>query len=193
MYKRQVNAIGEVCPKPVIMTKKALKEIESGVVEVSVDNQTSKENVEKMAKEMGHTFETKEEGNVFVITITKSGEKQENSSKEENIVISIGSDKMGEGEEELGKILIKGFIYALTEAETLPKTVLLYNKGVLLASTFEDTVKDLKVLEERGVEILSCGTCANFYHVQDQIKVGTLTNMYTILERQMKAAKVIKP
>lgn len=189
----KVNAIGEVCPKPVIMTKKALKEIESGVVEVSVDNQTSKENVEKMAKEMGHTFETKEEGNVFVITITKAGEKQENSSKEENIVISIGSDKMGEGEDELGKILIKGFIYALTEAETLPKTVLLYNKGVLLASTFEDTVKDLKVLEERGVEILSCGTCANFYHVQDQIKVGTLTNMYTILERQMKATKVIKP
>ena len=189
----KVNAVGEVCPKPVIMTKKALKEIESGVVEVSVDNVTSKENVEKMAKEMGHTFETREEGNVFIITITKAGEKQENSSKEENIVISIGSDKMGEGEEELGKILIKGFIYALTEAETLPKTVLLYNKGVLLASTFEDTVKDLKVLEERGVEILSCGTCANFYHVQDQIKVGTLTNMYTILERQMKAAKVIKP
>ena len=189
----KVNAIGEVCPKPVIMTKKALKEIESGVVEVSVDNITSKENVEKMAKEMGHTFVTREEGNVFVITITKSGEKQENSSKEENIVISIGSDKMGEGEDELGKILIKGFIYALTEAETLPKTVLLYNKGVLLASTFEDTVKDLKVLEERGVEILSCGTCANFYHVQEQIKVGTLTNMYTILERQMKAAKVIKP
>ncbi len=189
----KVNAVGEVCPKPVIMTKKALKEIESGVVEVSVDNQTSKENVEKMAKEMGHTFETREEGNVFVITITKAGEKQEKSSEEENIVISIGSDKMGEGEDELGKILIKGFIYALTEAETLPKTVLLYNKGVLLASTFEDTVKDLKVLEERGVEILSCGTCANFYHVQDQIKVGTLTNMYTILERQMKAAKVIKP
>ena len=189
----KVNAVGEVCPKPVIMTKKALKEIESGVVEVSVDNQTSKENVEKMAKEMGHTFETREEGNVFVITITKAGEKQEKSSEEENIVISIGSDKMGEGEDELGKILIKGFIYALTEAETLPKTVLLYNKGVLLASTFEDTVKDLKVLEERGVEILSCGTCANFYHVQDQIKVGTLTNMYTILEKQMKATKVIKP
>ena len=189
----KVNAIGEVCPKPVIMTKKALKEIESGVVEVSVDNETSKENVQKMAKEMGHKFETKEENGVFIITITKTGETEKYAEKEENIVVSIGSDKMGEGEDELGKILIKGFIYALTEAEILPKTVLLYNKGVLLASTFEDTVKDLKVLEERGVEILSCGTCANFYHVQDQIKVGTLTNMYTILERQMKAAKVIKP
>ena len=159
----KVNAIGEVCPKPVIMTKKALKEIESGVVEVSVDNETSKENVQKMAKEMGHKFETKEENGVFIITITKTGETEKSAEKEENIVVSIGSDKMGEGEDELGKILIKGFIYALTEAETLPKTVLLYNKGVLLASTFEDTVKDLKVLEERGVEILSCGTCANFY------------------------------
>ena len=189
----KVNAIGEVCPKPVIMTKKALKEIESGVVEVSVDNETSKENVQKMAKEMGHKFETKEENGVFIITITKTGETEKSAEKEENIVVSIGSDKMGEGEDELGKILIKGFIYALTEAETLPKTVLLYNKGVLLASTFEDTVKDLKVLEARGVEILSCGTCANFYHVQDSLKVGTVTNMYTILERQMKATKVIKP
>ena len=190
----KVNAIGEVCPKPVIMTKKALKEIESGIVEVSVDNETSKENVEKMVKEMGYTSETKQEGDIFVITINKT-EKAEDKTveKEENVVISIGSDKMGEGEEELGKILIKGFIYALTEMENLPKTILLYNKGVFLASTFEDTVKDLKVLEERGVEILSCGTCANFYQVQDKIKVGTVTNMYTILERQMQATKVIKP
>lgn len=190
----KVNAVGEVCPKPVIMTKKALKQIESGIVEVSVDNETSKENVEKMAKEMGYTSQTAENNGVFVITINKTADVQKDESeKEENIVISIGSDKMGEGEEELGKILIKGFVYALTEMETLPKTILLYNKGVFLASTFEDTVKDLKVLEERGVEILSCGTCANFYHVQDKLKVGTVTNMYTILERQMKASKVIKP
>lgn len=190
----KVNAVGEVCPKPVIMTKKALKEIESGIVEVSVDNETSKENVEKMAKEMGYTSQTAENKGVFVITINKTADVQKDESeKEENIVISIGSDKMGEGEEELGKILIKGFVYALTEMETLPKTILLYNKGVFLASTFDDTVKDLKVLEERGVEILSCGTCANFYHVQDKLKVGRVTNMYTILERQMKASKVIKP
>ncbi len=190
----KVNAVGEVCPKPVIMTKKALKEIESGIVEVSVDNETSKENVEKMAKEMGYTSQTAENNGVFVIAINKTADVQKDESeKEENIVISIGSDKMGEGEEELGKILIKGFVYALTEMETLPKTILLYNKGVFLASTFDDTVKDLKVLEERGVEILSCGTCANFYHVQDKLKVGTVTNMYTILERQMKASKVIKP
>ena len=121
----KVNAIGEVCPKPVIMTKKALKEIESGIVEVSVDNETSKENVEKMAKEMGYTSQTAENNGVFVITINKTAEvKKSEEEKEENIVISIGSDKMGEGEDELGKILIKGFIYAPVSYThlTLPTT-----------------------------------------------------------------------
>lgn len=190
----KVNAIGEVCPKPVIMTKKALKEIKNGIVEVSVDNETSKENVEKMAKEMGYDYKTEKSGDVFVITINKN-EKSEvikSENEEKKTVIAIGSDKMGVGEDELGNVLIKGFIYALTESEKLPKTILFYNKGVFLTSVLEDTVKDLKVLEEKGVEILSCGTCLNFYHLQDKLQVGTVTNMYTILERQMEADKVIK-
>lgn len=189
----KVNAIGEVCPKPVIMTKKALKEIKNGVVEVSVDNETAKENIEKMSKEMGHKFVTEKKEDIFVITITKAEEKQAQTKDEENIVIAISSDKMGEGDERLGRILIKGFVYALTEYEVLPKTVLLYNSGVFLATNNEDTIKDLKELEARGVEILSCGTCADFYHVKENIQVGTVTNMYTILEKQMKADKVVKP
>ena len=189
----KVNAIGQVCPRPVIMTKKALKEIESGVVEVSIDNETSKENLEKMSRELGYTYETLKDGDVFIVKITKDIEVKEETTKEENIVIAISSDKMGEGDEVLGRILIKGFVYALTEFEVLPKTVLLYNSGVFLATKNEDTIKDLKTLEEKGVEILSCGTCADFYHVKDEIKVGTVTNMYTILEKQMNATKVVKP
>lgn len=190
----KVNAIGEVCPKPVIMTKKALKEIKNGVVEVSVDNETSKENVEKMAKEMGYEYKTEKSGDVFIITINKNEKSEEikSENEEKKTVIVIGSDKMGVGEDELGNVLIKGFIYALTESEKLPKTILFYNKGVFLTSVLEDTVKDLKILEEKGVEILSCGTCLNFYHLQDKLQVGTVTNMYTILERQMEADKVIK-
>lgn len=190
----KVNAIGEVCPKPVIMTKKALKEIKNGVVEVSVDNETSKENVEKMAKEMGYDYKTEKFGDVFITTINKNEKSEEikSENEEKKTVVVIGSDKMGVGEDELGNVLIKGFIYALTESEKLPKTILFYNKGVFLTSVLEDTVKDLKILEEKGVEILSCGTCLNFYHLQDKLQVGTVTNMYTILERQMEADKVIK-
>ncbi|MEG0068318.1 MAG: sulfurtransferase-like selenium metabolism protein YedF, partial [Cetobacterium sp.] len=101
--------------------------------------------------------------------------------------------KMGEGDSTLGETLMKGFIYTLTEMEVLPKTILFYNRGVYLTSTVDATIKDLKALEARGVEILSCGACANFYHLENNISVGSITNMYNIIEKQMKATKVIRP
>ncbi|MDP0494089.1 MAG: sulfurtransferase-like selenium metabolism protein YedF [Fusobacterium sp. JB021] len=190
--KKKVNAIGQVCPMPVIMTKKALKEMLTGELEVLVDNEIAKDNVEKMAKEMGHTYvDFKEEEN-FKIVITKLEEEKKEEKKEEKIVVVLASDIMGEGDKELGDVLIKGFIYSLTEMETLPKTILMYNKGVMLSTINENTVEDLKKLEAMGVEILSCGTCVNYYGVQDKLKVGSLTNMYTIVERQMKATKILR-
>lgn len=189
---KKVNAIGQICPMPVIMTKKALKEMLTGELEVLVDNETAKENVEKMVKEMGHTYIDSNEADNFRILITKSKEEKKGEKKGENIVIVLASDQMGEGDKELGDILIKGYIYSLTEMEILPKTILLYNKGVMLSTVNENTVEDLKKLESMGVEILSCGTCANYYHVQDNLKVGSLTNMYTIVERQMKATKILR-
>ena len=64
---------------------------------------------------------------------------------------------------------------------------------VKLAIEGAESLQDLKSLEERGVEILSCGTCLNFYGITEKLRVGSVTNMYTILERQMKATRVIKP
>lgn len=188
----KVNAIGFVCPVPVIMTKKALKEIDKGEVEVLVDNETAKQNLEKLAKELGYEFSSNKIGENFQVIINKKEEDIKKEEKKENIVVVIDSDEMGKGDEELGKILVKGFIYSLTEMETLPKTVILYNKGVLLATVNENTIEDLKKLESMGVEIISCGTCANYYGVQDKLKVGSLTNMYTIVDRQFKATKLIR-
>lgn len=190
--KKKVNAIGQVCPMPVIMTKKALKEMLTGELEVLVDNEIAKDNVEKMAKEMGHTYVDFQEEENFKIVITKLEEEKKEEKKEEKIVVVLASDIMGEGDKELGNVLIKGFIYSLTEMETLPKTILMYNKGVMLSTINENTVEDLKKLEAMGVEILSCGTCVNYYGIQDKLKVGSLTNMYTIVERQMKATKILR-
>ena len=193
----KVNAIGQTCPIPVIMTKNALKEITEGVVEVTIDNKISKENIEKFSKEMGFSFKTREENEVFFIEINKTNSeilpKTSISNGEDNTVIVIASDKMGDGEAALGETLIKGFIYTLTEMETLPKAILFYNKGVFLTASNETTIKDLKLLEERGVEILSCGACLNFYHLENNIAVGSITNMYNIIDKQMKASKVIRP
>ncbi|MBC2853740.1 MULTISPECIES: sulfurtransferase-like selenium metabolism protein YedF [Cetobacterium] len=193
----KVNAIGQTCPIPVIMTKNALKEITEGSIEVSIDNKISKENIEKFSKEMGFSFTTREENGIFFIQINKTiNEALSNSSTsndENNTIIVIASDKMGDGETALGETLMKGFIYTLTEMESLPKAILFYNKGVFLTASNETTIKDLRILEERGVEILSCGACLNFYHLENNIAVGSITNMYNIIEKQMKANKVIRP
>lgn len=189
----KVDAIGQVCPVPIIMTKNALKDIEKGQVEVSVDNRISLENLQKMSKEMGYDYTVEESGDIFKIVINKMRESVELRESEENTVVVIDSLHMGKGDVELGRILMKGFIYTLSEMEELPKTILFYNEGVKLAIEGAESLQDLKSLEERGVEILSCGTCLNFYGITEKLRVGSVTNMYTILERQMKATRVIKP
>lgn len=189
----KVDAIGQVCPVPIIMTKNALKDIEEGQVEVSVDNRISLENLQKMSKEMGYDYTVEESGDIFKIVINKMRESVELRESEENTVVVIDSLHMGKGDVELGRILMKGFIYTLSEMEELPKTILFYNEGVKHAIEGAESLQDLKSLEERGVEILSCGTCLNFYGITEKLRVGSVTNMYTILERQMKATRVIKP
>ena len=100
---------------------------------------------------------------------------------------------MGEGDEKLGHTLMKGFIYALTEQDMLPKTVLLYNSGAKLSVEGSDSLADLKLLESQGVEILTCGTCLNFYGISDKLSVGSVTNMYVIAEKQMMSEKIVRP
>ena len=105
----------------------------------------------------------------------------------------VSADHMGEGNDELGRALIKGFLFALTMQEELPATVLFYNGGAHLTCQGSDSLEDLNTLQDRGVEILTCGTCLDFYGLKDQLAVGSVTNMYDIVERQMKADLVIRP
>ncbi|MCC3863984.1 sulfurtransferase-like selenium metabolism protein YedF [Terrisporobacter petrolearius] len=199
----KVNAIGENCPIPVVKAKKAIDALtESAVVEISVDNEIAVQNVTKMVsqKNLESTYEKVSE-NHFVIKV-QCGEVVENKiteevvctvEKEEKMVVVLSSDKMGEGDEELGKVLIKGFVYAITQLDKYPKAVLLYNSGVKLSAEGSDSIADLKMLEEHGVEILNCGTCLNFYNLQDKLQVGKVTNMYSIVEELAGATNIIRP
>lgn len=199
----KVNAIGENCPIPVVKAKKAIDALtESAVVEISVDNEIAVQNVTKMVsqKNLESTYEKISE-NHFVIKV-QCGEVVENKiteevvctvEKEEKMVVVLSSDKMGEGDEELGKVLIKGFVYAITQLDKYPKAVLLYNSGVKLSAEGSDSIADLKILEEHGVEILNCGTCLNFYNLQDKLQVGKVTNMYSIVEELAGATNIIRP
>ena len=105
----------------------------------------------------------------------------------------ISSSVMGNGDDELGKILMKGFIYALSQLDTLPETILFYNGGVFLTTEGSDSLEDLKSMEAQGVKILSCGTCLNYYGLTEKLQVGSVTNMYVIAEKMAGASNLIRP
>ena len=113
-------------------------------------------------------------------------------SFEETCVV-ISSDCMGSGNDELGKILMKSFVFTLTQLDKLPKTILLYNNGVKLSCEGSDCIEDLQKLENLGAEILNCGTCLEFFGIAEKLQVGKVTNMYYIVERQRQCEMIIRP
>lgn len=207
---KTVNALGEVCPIPIVMTKNAIKEMtEAGKLEVLVDNETSVQNLMKMAKQKGYpaTSEKLEEGKYHVLMDIPAGAEKEmeetetvetcpsagQKEKRENTVVVISSGQMGNGDDELGGILIKAFTFALTQMDKLPSTMLFYNGGVKLTCEGSPLLEDLKTLEAEGVEILSCGTCLGFYGLKEKLVIGSVSNMYEIVEKQMNADRILRP
>ena len=209
MKEIKVDAMGDQCPIPVIKTKKALKEItETTLVEVHVDNEIAVQNLSKMAKQKNLEYKCEKlEEQHYIIKINAEAEgvsiqqkaPAENDKeicypdRKSNTVVVLSSNQMGYGSEELGQILMKGFIFALTELDELPSTVLLYNSGVKLSTEGSNSIEDLKTLQAQGVEILSCGTCLNYYDLTEKLQVGDVTNMYFILEKMAQADKIIRP
>ena len=200
----QVNAIGDACPIPVVKTLNALKGLGgAGTVQTLVDNEIAVQNLTRLAESKGCTIETeKRSEKEFCVTITTAGavaaaENEEISctvpAEKKKTVVVVSADHMGEGSEELGRILIKGFLFALTQQEHLPSTVLFYNGGAKLTTEGSASLEDLKTLEANGVEILTCGTCLDYYGLKDKLAVGGVTNMYVIVEKQMQADLVLRP
>jgi selenium metabolism protein YedF len=189
-----IDARGETCPVPVIMMKKALKEGAKENIKEIVDNELSSQNLEKMLTEMGLKFTSYQEKGDFVVQVnleeTDSAVPAETPKQDSVLVIS--SDTMGRGNDELGRTLIKNFLYALNESDSLPAAILLYNTGVKLASENPDTIADLKKLGEKGVDILVCGLCLNYFGLTEKLQAGTVSNMYAIVQKKLSAAKIIQ-
>ena len=192
----KVNAIGDACPIPVVKTKKAMQEANGAeTIEVLVDNEIAVSNVTKMVASAGaNVTSEKVAEKEYKITIELTGEDAScEACEEENLVVVVSSDRMGNGNDDLGKVLIKGFLFAVTQLDKLPKTMLFYNGGATLTAEGSDSLEDLKHLAEQGVEILTCGTCLNYYGLSEKLVVGSVTNMYTIVEKMAGADKIIRP
>lgn len=185
---KEIDARGELCPRPVIMTKKELDQMEAGILTTIVDNEVAKDNISKLVGSYGYDFtiDATKEGDYY-INITK-GQVEVSEAKVctpdtfKDLTIAIGSDEMGTGEKELGHILMKSFIYTVRETTPLPKTIVLFNSGVRIVCEDSQIVDDLKAMVEIGVELLVCGTCLDYYNLKDDIMVGEIANMYSIYE-----------
>ena len=203
----KVNAMGDACPIPVVKTKNAIRELNGpGVVETMVDNEIAVQNLTKMANQKGYGVASEKiSANEFKVTMTigegnaipEANEPEAclvtGANDVKKLVVVIASSAMGEGSDELGTALMKGFIYALSQQDILPSAILFYNGGVKLACEESASLEDLKSLEAQGVEILCCGTCLNFYGLTDKLQVGEVTNMYNIVEKMTQADLVVKP
>ena len=193
-----IDCKGLNCPIPVVNTKKYFDNLESGVGVTIVDNEVAKNNVVKFVRGNGFTYEVEEkEGNLFYITITKGEAKAEElklkntTSREEIFTIVIGSDKLGNGDDELGVALMKSYLFALSEAEVVPDNLLFLNAGVKLVVEGALALDSVKRLKERGVDVQSCGLCLDFYGLKNNLEVGEITNMYAIIE-MMNQGRTIK-
>lgn len=203
---------GKACPLPVVETKKALEAAASGeTARVLVDNEIAVQNLRKLADHKGWSFcWEKRGGGDFQAWITReageslSEEKQRETEEPEcpdcrtegirpGLTAVISSEAMGQGDGRLGKILMKSFLFALTQHDILPETVLLYNGGAFLSCEGSESLEDLKKLEELGVEILTCGTCLDFYGLKEKLAVGGISNMYEIVEKQCRAHTILRP
>lgn len=204
----KIDTKGKQCPAPIIMTKKGIKSAQEGEkIEVILDNATSCLNLSNFLTEMKIEFTTENAVNETIITFYKgegivvkndAGDEvcsvSDNATDVSNYAIVIKSETMGEGDEELGTLLMRAFVSTVCESElSLPRYVVLYNSGVKLAVAGSDITVRLSELEQKGVEIIVCGTCADYYNLKDQISQHYIGNMFKIVEALNKVSKIVYP
>ena len=196
---KYIDARGKACPMPVILVK---KEIDNGErdITITVDNEIAVENLKRLAADSGIEVKAEKNGNDFNVTFAGGAAEVK---KEEPVVnactpngcgyaVFFGKDHVGEGEYELGSNLAKMMLYTYSQSDDVPTILIFMNSGVKLpTSDNDDIITSIKVLTEKGTEIIVCGTCLNYYGLTEKLKVGTVSNMYEIVEKMKKAAKVI--
>ncbi|MGB9886073.1 MAG: sulfurtransferase-like selenium metabolism protein YedF [Moorellales bacterium] len=191
--EKVVDARGLACPEPVLNTKQALEAVAEGVVVTIVDSEVARDNVVKFARSQGCRTEVERRGTDYYIRISRSGltelAQQANPALVE--VLLITGAVLGRGDDELGRLLMHSFLGTLAQAEHLPRKILLLNSGVKLACEGSPVLDSLLALEGRGVEICACGTCLDYYGLKDSLCVGSVTNMYSVVETLAEAEKVI--
>ncbi len=201
----KLDCRGLICPQPVIRAKNALEQGANNLV-VRVDNEAARDNLSRFGRSRNCTIDiiSPDDGSFLVKICSGDIENKKNShysehscqvpgKTEHGIVYVISSDSMGRGNDELGWALLQSYIQTIYEVTPLPKKILFYNGGVKLVSAGSGVIDDLQKLKSRGVEILVCGTCLDFYELKSALEVGKISNMYEIMSSMSEAEKIVSP
>jgi selenium metabolism protein YedF len=181
------------CPAPVINVKKALQE--HAEIRVLLDDGAPHENVTRFSRNRGYQVTEERDGSGWILTITGTDNSLRPASDivlQGNRVVLITSERLGDGSEELGRLLMKNFVHTLLETGELPSRMLFLNTGVFLTCEGSDLLEALGKLQGMGVEIYSCGLCLDFFKIKEKLRAGTTTNMLAIAECLLSADLVIK-
>lgn len=186
-----INARGWECPKPVIETKRFLDASGMNEVTTIVDNQIAVDNMTNYAKSQGFDVTVDKKDNVWYVHVVRGANAKASQSGSGDLVIVITTNKLGNGSDDLGENLMKSYLYALTEAAVKPKTLIFMNGGVFLTTNGSAVLESLDALELTGVEIISCGACLNFFGLENEVAVGSVSNMYNFVVKMNEAQSTI--
>ncbi|MBK5277166.1 MAG: sulfurtransferase-like selenium metabolism protein YedF [Desulfuromonadales bacterium] len=181
------------CPAPVITVKKALQGHRE--IRILLDDGAPRENVARFSRNRGCQVTEEPDGAGWVLTITAppgAMQPAHHAGLPGDRVLLITSDRLGDGPDELGRLLMKSFIHTLLETDELPSRMLFVNTGVFLPCADSDTFEALTKLHGMGIEIFSCGLCLDFFNLKEKQRAGGITNMLSIAEYLLKSGLVIR-
>jgi selenium metabolism protein YedF len=199
---KTLDTKGLKCPQPLIMLKEALVDLKMGEeIRVETDNDTSLKNLVTYLKDQGVEPQVSSAGAVHTLVALKPEKDLAGSNPAiycttdlpASYVVCIKGEQMGDGDPELGNLLMETFVDNLKLQEQLPTHVVLYNGGVKLAMKESPVCSSLSELEELGIRIMLCATCIDHYGLQFDIGVGMISNMVVITETLAAAGHVITP
>jgi selenium metabolism protein YedF len=179
----EVDVRGLICPEPVVRTRKALEESTPGrTVVVTTDSPVSRDNIVRFAERAGCRVEVSEpEAGVYKVHLVRAS-VCEVAAPLTGGVILVSSDRLGRGDDELGRLLMTLFLRTLVEMPSRPAVLALMNGGVKLALADAETLAPLQAMANQGVKVMVCGTCLDFFGVKDRVRAGTVSNMYELAE-----------
>ena len=198
MNNPELDCRGQACPHPVLKTKEIVDQGDVLQVTVLVDNDAARQNVSRFLERSGYEVQVAPRGTDLAVTGTR-GQQSSAMPPEDTweqtaarkILVLVGTDRLGTGDDDLGRKLIASFIGTLKEMGRELWCLVLLNAGVKLAVADSEMLNSIQELEKEGVMVLVCGTCLTHFQLLEQKQVGETTNMLDIVTHMQLADQVI--